>query len=203
MSLTALVYCLGVTKSSLVIFVVQLLGGERLTVVVGFRYMQRDLEGGVADTRRGVTCELVNSMCVHFELPTAQMCLAQCEALLARSDWQASGCANFSFLLCMDGICIARVSFEESSSERKVVIYSRRTKRSTSSSLLQSKRRPRCPYPALLASVAQAHGLPQPAVLDSSEICGVRQSGGVIETNPHVDVMQFFQRHVLTDLQVS
>mmetsp|Transcript_82019 Transcript_82019/g.220246 ORF Transcript_82019/g.220246 Transcript_82019/m.220246 type:complete len:988 (-) Transcript_82019:468-3431(-) len=101
-------------------------------------YMQRDLEGGVVDTRRGVTCDLVNAMCVHFEVPTAQLCLAQCEALLGRyqgnqSDWQSKDQALYLFLA--------------------------------------------------LAIKSQT------------------KSGGVIETNPQVNVLQFFERHVLADLQ--
>mmetsp|Transcript_53150 Transcript_53150/g.108402 ORF Transcript_53150/g.108402 Transcript_53150/m.108402 type:complete len:986 (-) Transcript_53150:196-3153(-) len=66
-------------------------------------YMQRDLEGGVTDTRRGVTCGLVNAMCVHFEAPVSQLCMAEIEKLLAQyqadsSKWKAKDSAIYLFI---------------------------------------------------------------------------------------------------------
>jgi hypothetical protein len=170
--------------------------------------MQRDLEGGVADTRRGVTCELVNAMCVHFELVTAQMCLAQCEALLARSDWQVTAVlpavtllGSYLSTLHLFASILDRLSSNEHSRflffpgkeiHDSLCANSRKTKEFISSLPWPSNPKPRCLH--------LSKG-------DFEKFCLFpyyfeRQSGGVIETNPHVDVIQFFQRHVLTDLQV-
>ena len=61
-------------------------------------YMQRDLEGGVTDTRRGVTCSLVNAMCKHFEGPTSQLCMAEIESALSKSDWKSKDAAIYLFI---------------------------------------------------------------------------------------------------------
>lgn len=60
----------------------------------GWWGVQRDLEGEVTDTRRGVTSDLVKAMCSHFEAPTSQLCMAEIDTLLAQyaadnSKWQA------------------------------------------------------------------------------------------------------------------
>mmetsp|Transcript_33282 Transcript_33282/g.84031 ORF Transcript_33282/g.84031 Transcript_33282/m.84031 type:complete len:988 (+) Transcript_33282:209-3172(+) len=101
-------------------------------------YMQRDLEGGATDTRRGVTCMLVNAMCSHFEEATTQLCNKQMDALMAsyaanNADWQSKDTALYLFIA--------------------------------------------------LAIKAET------------------KTGGVVTTNPHVNVIDFFQRHVLADLQ--
>lgn len=62
-------------------------------------YMQRDLEGGSTDTRRGVTCSLVNAMCKHFEAQTSQLCLAEIESLLNKTqDWKSKDAAIYLFI---------------------------------------------------------------------------------------------------------
>jgi len=101
-------------------------------------YMQRDLEGGMTDTRRGVTCALVNAMCVHFEAPTTQLCNTQIDALMSQYQanntlWHAKDTAIYLFIA--------------------------------------------------LAIKAET------------------KAAGVVTTNPHVNLIDFFQRHVLADLQ--
>jgi len=101
-------------------------------------YMQRDLEGGVTDTRRGVTCELVNAMCIHFEAPTSQLCMTEIESALNQyqadnSKWKAKDAAIYLFIA--------------------------------------------------LAVKAET------------------KAGGVVMINPHVDIVSYFQRYVLPDLQ--
>jgi exportin-2 (importin alpha re-exporter) len=61
-------------------------------------YMQRDLEGGTTDTRRGVTCSLVNAMCKHFEAATSQLCMAEIESALSKSDWKSKDAAIYLFI---------------------------------------------------------------------------------------------------------
>mmetsp|Transcript_1960 Transcript_1960/g.4575 ORF Transcript_1960/g.4575 Transcript_1960/m.4575 type:complete len:987 (-) Transcript_1960:193-3153(-) len=66
-------------------------------------YMQRDLEGVGTDTRRGVTCSLVNAMCVHFEAAVSQLCMTEIESLLAQyqadnSKWKAKDSAIYLFI---------------------------------------------------------------------------------------------------------
>jgi exportin-2 (importin alpha re-exporter) len=100
-------------------------------------YMQRDLEGEVTDTRRGVTSDLVKAMCVHFEEMTSKLCMAEIEGLLGQyaadaSKWKAKDAGIYLFI----GLAI------------------------------------------------------------KSET----RAGGVVGTNPNVDVLGFFQRHVLPDL---
>jgi len=97
-------------------------------------YMQRDLEGGMTDTRRGVTCSLVNAMCKHFEAPTSQLCMAEIETALSKAqDWKSKDAAIYLFIA--------------------------------------------------LAVKAET------------------RAGGVQVINPAVDVISFFQKHVLPDLQ--
>eukprot|EP00282_Hemiselmis_andersenii_P000320 CAMPEP_0114129338 /NCGR_PEP_ID=MMETSP0043_2-20121206/11423_1 /TAXON_ID=464988 /ORGANISM="Hemiselmis andersenii, Strain CCMP644" /LENGTH=980 /DNA_ID=CAMNT_0001222609 /DNA_START=126 /DNA_END=3068 /DNA_ORIENTATION=- len=101
-------------------------------------YMQRDLEGGASDTRRGVTCSLVNAMCSHFEEAATQLCNKQMDALMGLyaangTDWQSKDTALYLFIA--------------------------------------------------LATKAET------------------KARGVLSTNPHVNLIDFFQRHVLADLQ--